>query len=506
MKQPVIIAILLLIALGAFNGVAIFPAAADAVIIIKEFPNTNDSNDKYLPDIDGYHIGYQDNRNGNWDISMADLSHSANPMPVSASPATPDGPIGDSEQGRGALSVASIPFGATILIDGTDYGTTNKLVKDVPAGTRNLTLIKAGYQPTSMLVNVPEGGLKALPSVILVPAEGAGTPGGTGSLSIASIPFGATILIDGTDYGTTNKLVRDVPAGTRNLTLIKAGYQPSSMLVNVPEGGLKALPSVILVKAPQLPGDVETLQAAVDAASDGDTILLKKGTYHENIVINKSVTLIGFGPGNTIISGDTGTEIIKGGVINITKPFLQSSGPNVTLVGMTIMQGTAQYGGGIFNSEGTLTLSGVSITISTASFSGGGIYNQMGIVVMNGSMVAENTAKVGAGVMNDGGTFVLNEGSSISGNSAQIAGGLDNLAGTVIMNDGSSLTNNSATYDGGGMYSYFYSTITLNGGTITGNTAETGTGGGIYSDSDSIVNLFGGDVSGNIPNDIYYFT
>ena len=427
MKQPVIIAILLLIALGAFNGVAIFPAAADAVIIIKEFPNTNDSNDKYLPDIDGYHIGYQDNRNGNWDISMADLSHSANPMPVSASPATPDGPIGDSEQGRGALSVASIPFGATILIDGTDYGTTNKLVKDVPAGTRNLTLIKAGYQP-------------------------------------------------------------------------------SSMLVNVPEGGLKALPSVILVKAPQLPGDVETLQAAVDAASDGDTILLKKGTYHENIVINKSVTLIGFGPGSTIISGDTGAEIIKGGVINITKPFLQSSGPNVTLVGMTIMQGTAQYGGGIFNSEGTLTLSGVSITNSTASFSGGGIYNQMGTVVMNGSMVAENTAKVGAGVMNDGGTFVLNEGSSISGNSAQIAGGLDNLAGTVIMNDGSSLTNNSATYDGGGMYSYFYSTITLNGGTITGNTAETGTGGGIYSDSDSIVNLFGGDVSGNIPNDIYYFT
>ncbi|HOH81281.1 MAG TPA: pectinesterase family protein, partial [Methanoregulaceae archaeon] len=267
-----------------------------------------------------------------------------------------------------------------------------------------------------------------------------------------------------------------------------------------------ALPSVILVKAPQLPGDVETLQAAVDAASDGDTILLKKGTYHENIVINKSVTLIGFGPGSTIISGDTGAEIIKGGVINITKPLLQSSGPNVTLVGMTIMQGTAQYGGGIFNSEGTLTLSGVSITNSTASFSGGGIYNQMGTVVMNGSMVAENTAKVGAGVMNDGGTFVLNEGSSISGNSAQIAGGLDNLAGTVIMNDGSSLTNNSATYDGGGMYSYFYSTITLNGGTITSNTAETGTGGGIYSDSDSIVNLFGGDVSGNIPNDIYYFT
>ena len=52
MKRPVIIAILLLIALGAFIGVGIFPAAADAVINIKEFPITNDSNDQYLPDID----------------------------------------------------------------------------------------------------------------------------------------------------------------------------------------------------------------------------------------------------------------------------------------------------------------------------------------------------------------------------------------------------------------------------------------------------------------------
>jgi hypothetical protein len=106
--------------------------------------------------------------------------------------------------------------------------------------------------------------------------------------------------------------------------------------------------------------------------------------------------------------------------------------------------------------------------------------------------------------MNDGGTFVMNDGSSISGNIAQLAGGLNNIGAVVIMNDGSSITNNSATYDGGGIYSYFYSTITLNGGTITGNTAETGTGGGIYSDSDSIINLAGGNVSGNSPDDINY--
>jgi hypothetical protein len=406
---------------------------------------------------------------------------------------------------NGTLYVASIPSGATILINGTDYGTTNQFVKNVPAGIQNLTLTKEGYQPKTILVEVPTGSLKTLHSFTLTKGGDAGIPGVTGSLYVASIPSGATILINGTDYGTTNHVVKNVPAGVQDLTLTKEGYQPKTIPVNVPAGGLKVLGSITLTKAAGGPDEIDDLQAAVDAASEGDTIILKQGTYYENVVIQKSLTLIGSGPGLTVLNGNTGIDQIKGGVINITKPFPHaSSGPNVTLVGMTITQGNASYGGGVFNGGGNLSLSQVSITNSTASFSGGGIYNQMGTITMNGSAVAENTAKVGAGVMNDGSTFLMNNGSSITGNTAQIGGGLDNIQGTVIMNDGCFITNNSATYDGGGIYSYFYSTITLNGGIITGNTAGTGTGGGIYTDSDSTVNLSGGNVSGNSPDDIYY--
>ena len=402
---------------------------------------------------------------------------------------------------NGTLYVASKPSGATILINGMDYGTTDQFVKNVPAGNLNLTLTKEGYQPKTVLVDVPAGGLKALAPVTLTKSDGAGVPGGTGTLYVASKPSGATILIDDQDYGTTNQFVKNVPAGSQNLMLIKEGYQPYTMVVDVPPGGLKALAPVTLTRSSV--GEIETIQAAVDAATEGDILILKAGTYSENIVIQKSLTIIGAGPGLTIINGNTGMAQNEGGVINVTKPFPHASyAPNVTLVGMTITQGTANYGGGIFNGGGDLTLSQVSITNNIASFSGGGIYNQEGTVITNGSFVAENTVKVGAGVMNDGGTFVMNDGSSITGNTADIGGGLVNIQGTLVMNNGSSITDNSATYDGGGIYSYFYSTITLNGGTITGNTAETGIGGGIYTDSSSTINLSSGTVSGNNPDDV----
>ena len=38
----------------------------------------------------------------------------------------------------------------------------------------------------------------------------------------------------------------------------------------------------------KVPGDYATIQAAVDAASDGDTISVKRGTYGENVVIDGS--------------------------------------------------------------------------------------------------------------------------------------------------------------------------------------------------------------------------
>jgi len=42
-----------------------------------------------------------------------------------------------------------------------------------------------------------------------------------------------------------------------------------------------------------VPTDYPTIQEAINNASSGDTIFVQKGTYHENVVVNKSVALIG---------------------------------------------------------------------------------------------------------------------------------------------------------------------------------------------------------------------
>jgi parallel beta-helix repeat protein len=53
-----------------------------------------------------------------------------------------------------------------------------------------------------------------------------------------------------------------------------------------------------------VPDDYSTIQAAIDAASDGDTVFVRNGTYYENVVVDKAVSLIGERQNTTIIDGE----------------------------------------------------------------------------------------------------------------------------------------------------------------------------------------------------------
>lgn len=59
-----------------------------------------------------------------------------------------------------------------------------------------------------------------------------------------------------------------------------------------------------------VPDDYATIQGAINAASDGDTINVRAGTYYENVIINKKISLVGEDRGTTIIDGSGNGNVV----------------------------------------------------------------------------------------------------------------------------------------------------------------------------------------------------
>lgn len=89
-------------------------------------------------------------------------------------------------------------------------------------------------------------------------------------------------------------------------------------------------PSPIPQRSPitiNVPADYQTIQAAINAAIDNDTISVKFGTYNENIVLDKKIKLIGELSGSTIIDGkgnENALTINNGKDISIERFTIQS--------------------------------------------------------------------------------------------------------------------------------------------------------------------------------------
>jgi len=69
------------------------------------------------------------------------------------------------------------------------------------------------------------------------------------------------------------------------------------------------------------PGNYTTIQDAIDASSEGDTIFVYSGTYYESLQIDKAVTLTGEDKNNTIIDGGS-----SGNVVNVTADSVNING------------------------------------------------------------------------------------------------------------------------------------------------------------------------------------
>ena len=118
------------------------------------------------------------------------------------------------------------------------------------------------------------------------------------------------------------------------------------------------------------PGCFSTIQAAVDAAQDGDTIEIAPGTFAGGITIEKSVQLVGAGPGATRIEGG-GPVITVGEPDGIDQPTVSISRVTITggFNGSTPLP-FAALGGGVWIPSGAGNATGATVTISDSVITG----------------------------------------------------------------------------------------------------------------------------------------
>jgi hypothetical protein len=306
-------------------------------------------------------------------------------------------------------------------------------------------------------------------------------------------------------------------------------------------------------------GCFATIQAAVDAAHDGDTIHVAAGTFAGGVTIDTSVKLIGAGAGATLISG--GGPVLTIGVADAaTEPVVTIDGVTVT-GGVTLgnLAPETARGGGIYIPRAAGPSTGATVTIRNsvirnnrvaptgsvasgipcpgggdcpfASAGGGGISND-GTLTLVQVQVIDNQADAAAGLASDAdGGGILNRAfgnltlrsSVVSGNRAQVSapngrfadgGGISAVAGSLTI-EGSLISGNTASVAAafasevetaavaGGLHSQSGVSASIHDTTVSGNTAtETNTlgsatafCGGICTDGSA--DLRGDTVDGN---------
>ena len=220
----------------------------------------------------------------------------------------------------------------------------------------------------------------------------------------------------------------------------------------------------------------------VDSTLEGDQCTLRAAIQEANVTSGENTIDFELGNSPTTIAlasqlpSITSTVTVDGGSPNPTisgnrqvRVFQVTSGGNLTLNNLTVSRGHAdgdgenpfdEFGGGVFNDGGTLT-------ISNSTFSG-------------------NSAVFGGGIKNSNGSTLAVSNSTFSGNNADLSGGGIDNAGTATVSN-STFSGNSTDFEGGSIYNSS-DNLTLKN-SIVANSPSGGDCGGTLPITDSGYNL-----------------
>jgi hypothetical protein len=274
----------------------------------------------------------------------------------------------------------------------------------------------------------------------------------------------------------------------RRLTVAVAGFVGAAAIAATAAAGSA---TTLCVGGPHC---YATIQAAVDASHDGDTILVNPGTYAGGVVIDRSVSVVG-------VRGAAAT-IVKGGgpVIEIGEESLTVE-PNVSLRGLTITGGDNEsvpnawdpFGGGVFIAP-PLGPNGPELagtdTISDSVITGNKVTNSQTVdfgIPCPGGIDCPGAAPQGGGIASWGNLTLTN--TTVSDNVATTpdfytsGGGIQESQGFLTL-DNSSVVGNSATAtapfglnaQGGGIAIGGDETLTVRGSHVDRNTVSLANG------------------------------
>jgi len=220
----------------------------------------------------------------------------------------------------------------------------------------------------------------------------------------------------------------------------------------------------------------QSIQAAIDAAVDGDRIVVQPGIYVENLHFQgKAITLESAeGPADTVLDGGNAGTVVT---------FDGGESREAVLRGFTITRGSADFDGGGILIQGASPVITGNVVTGNRAIDGAGIATNFASPLVQGNRITANRATGGGGGLSLGGDstpeILDNE---ISDNDASTGGGLELFAAGTPLIQGNVIRRNSASSlsffsPGGGAISMFNrSDAQIVGNLIVDNSARNGGG------------------------------
>ncbi|MHC4908991.1 MAG: right-handed parallel beta-helix repeat-containing protein, partial [Planctomycetota bacterium] len=230
-----------------------------------------------------------------------------------------------------------------------------------------------------------------------------------------------------------------------------------------------------------VPGDVGTIQQAIDLALDGDEIVVGPGIYAERIDLGDKSIYLRSSEGASLTTID-GTGL-GGSVVRV------AGGQDAACVveGFTVRGGSGSGGGG-FDIDGSSPVIRGCLIVANAGAEGGGVrVRDGGPALVDCTLSANNGADGGAVHARESATPLLT-GCQIVQNGATDGGGVFAIGQSDVTLVNCVLRGNVAQSTGGAMYCFGSSNATLANCTVAFNTANTQVGGLFnFSDSNALI-------------------